>query len=65
MSMEDILRVAEPGVIYTVDDMMRLLESKGMRPVSRPTLSSDLARLARRGKLERVSLGRYRLKADE
>ncbi len=65
MGKMDIMKVAEPGVIFTVDDMMHLLESKGMRPVSRPTLSSDLARLARRGKLERVSLGRYRLKNDQ
>ena len=61
MSTNDILKVAEPGIVYTTDSMLRLLLDKGYRPGSRQNVQSALAKLCRKGKLHRVSAGHYEL----
>ena len=62
MSMEDIRRVAEPGVVYSMDSMYELLFEKGLRPGSRQTVLHDMSKLVGKGLMERVYPAHYRMR---
>ena len=65
MAQDDILNVMEPGKIYTVREIYKMVDDSSLRPSSMDTVRRTLSKLYLKGSIDRVGIGRYMKPAEK